>query len=485
MPLVGLSAVEDKALSSSKCNNEKGATRPIAGPIVRLILITALISITSVCFSAFARWNIAINGKVVHIALSSFLVGVYCGVYWYAWTRFRAARELRWALIAAAFAILFVIESAQIALAAGLWARYALVLQTKGVVLPTVSAGLLLAIAGRTDRLVRRPRIHLGLDQFINLICVTAAVYFLWVHSLGVAHTIWHYGLALNDSTDGLLNDLLNSLGLISVILVFTAAVISNAQKDSRKEEHQRWFLAYWCMLAGVSAVYLGISCNRYDTNWWVSTIISGIAGVFLLVSLNSENGQAYGEVQEKIGELQILHALSWKLVGTGTMETLTEAFALALAENLRADIVSVFLKDSDTTNALKLYAAAGLIHQDMQGVGKVYSLEPGNRRGFHDGHTSRAFQDLKVVVVEDIYADVEFLPWQVLAHNMGKVVSVPIVSSGEALGVYNLYITTNDTITPERIRLYETIAAAAGAAIQHVMIRQTTSCISEIKDAA
>jgi GAF domain-containing protein len=201
-----------------------------------------------------------------------------------------------------------------------------------------------------------------------------------------------------------------------------------------------------------------------------------------LLIGMNRENGRLCTRAQDKMGELEAMYVVSWELIGRGTMEGLAQGFADALTEHLQASHSAVFLYEQDQ-DSLRLAAVSG---EDMPfASGKAYPIAQERRPGFHSGHTAKAFRENRVVVVPSIFADVEFLPWQLLAKHEGMIVSVPMSDVEGTLGVYNLFFPGQEKIPEEKLRLYQTIAASAGAAIRHAQTKQVSDPLPEAQHAA
>ena len=268
-----------------------------------------------------------------------------------------------------------------------------------------------------------------------------------------------------------MLNGILFGLGTALLVTTFSS-VRHNASRFLKTKDPLSLLIARWCVPAGISGLFYAVShTGVLQGCWWAINISSVCAGLVLIIGLNRENADVYEDVQDKINELEALHVVSWDLVGKGTPDGLVEALALALTEHIHAESAAVYLRDS-AGNGLRVAAIAGEGITESH-VGRVFLIEGDRRPGFHSGHTAKAFNECSVVVVESIFADVEFLSWQQLAKQEGIVVSVPIVESGETLGVFNLHFSLLEALSGDKIRLLETIAASAGAAIRHMQLTQ------------
>jgi GAF domain-containing protein len=157
-------------------------------------------------------------------------------------------------------------------------------------------------------------------------------------------------------------------------------------------------------------------------------------------------------------------------LVGTSTIDEITSGLARAVSDSFGATAAAVYLASGEESQ-LVISATHGM-DEDTVFPGKICSLKPAHRPGFHNGHTSRAYVSGEVQVVPELFSDVEFLPWRMVAQNEGIVVSVPIPYQGETLGVMNIFVAGVKSIPDSRIRLLEATAAAVSPAIENARLR-------------
>jgi GAF domain-containing protein len=74
-------------------------------------------------------------------------------------------------------------------------------------------------------------------------------------------------------------------------------------------------------------------------------------------------------------------------------------------------------------------------------------------------------------VAVDDVYTDVEFIPWRLLSEHDGYSISVPLVYNDTGLGVLNLFFGRHVQLNDERLRLLQTMAATGATAIANALL--------------
>lgn len=72
---------------------------------------------------------------------------------------------------------------------------------------------------------------------------------------------------------------------------------------------------------------------------------------------------------------------------------------------------------------------------------------------------------------MDDVYTDVEFVPWRLMSKHDGYAVSVPLIYHDVALGVINLFFERHIPLNDERIRLFQTLASSAAVAIANAQL--------------
>ncbi len=246
------------------------------------------------------------------------------------------------------------------------------------------------------------------------------------------------------------------------------------------REEHDEIVApaGYWAIAVFTGRV-LAIFCYlTHQSMWWQITGLE-LAGIgALLLGLGLANEQTHRQATEKMTELQSMQRVSWSLVGATNLEELTDALVRGMAENFGATAAAVYLA-GDTDEELVIAATAG-IDDPTVAVGKVCSMRPDRRRGFHSGHTARAFASGEIQLVTDIFSDVEFLPWRTVAQADGIVVSVPLPYRNRQIGVVALYLHGVENISDAQSDLLQSIAAAVSPSIENSRLRSALSQSTE-----
>ncbi len=130
-------------------------------------------------------------------------------------------------------------------------------------------------------------------------------------------------------------------------------------------------------------------------------------------------------------------------------------------------DFCSVLLPDPGGSQLL-IRGSYGLSPAYVQRVntGRPPSLAPGATA---EGPSSRAFRSQRPVVLVDICADPTCLEWEPAAAEQGyrAILALPLISSGDVLGVLSCYAAQPRTIPAEQVMLMETFANQAALAIE------------------
>jgi sugar diacid utilization regulator/GAF domain-containing protein len=130
-------------------------------------------------------------------------------------------------------------------------------------------------------------------------------------------------------------------------------------------------------------------------------------------------------------------------------------------------DFCSVLLPDPGG-NQLLIRGSYGLSPAYVEWVnsGRPPSLTPGATA---EGPSSRAFRSQRPVVLVDISADPTCLEWETAAVKEGyrAILALPLISSGDVLGVLSCYAARPRNIPAEQVVLMETFANQAALAIE------------------
>ena len=379
----------------------------------------------------------------------------------YAVVKWGERREIRWLMAAAAFAIIGSSAGVRIVntnfdLPDG-YDAFAQILNAVGIIS--------LACAGMANGRLSRKGFHVLLVAAIG----GAAAVIIFRHQIGsilvvAGYTSWAGSTALG-------------IGILGACML---VVLCHGRRYVVEGDRLAGLLVYWGVAAAVATAVGWLEPLSAGRIFWQPEALSTLASLLLIVGLGVENAMAQREAAERLEGLECLHAISWFLVGTGSLQSMLTAFAQALCERLEADFATIYLT-SDEQKVLTTFAVYGLEEPDRW-VGSTHNLQPQPRRGFHSGHTARAFASREIQVVSDIFSDVEFVPWQIVAERDGHVVSVPLLEGSGALGVVNLYFDSARPTSDGLLRLLQTIAAAATPAIKNAyLVEQQSYAESEV----
>lgn len=224
------------------------------------------------------------------------------------------------------------------------------------------------------------------------------------------------------------------------------------------------------CLLLAMSGQAAAlISEKPGDLAWWASYVFS-IGGLLVLtVALGGEFGVSYVDSRAKVEHLEAVHYISSRLNNTLDLRVVLLAFVSDTANLLGARFASIMLAD-DSGEALTTTATYGLPDMPLE-PRKPQPVEGKGRPAFYSGHTAKAFKQKRVCLVDDVYTDVEFIPWKLLSKYDGYTVSVPLIYHEIALGVMNLFFDKHIPMNAEKIKLFETLAAAAAVSIANAQM--------------
>lgn len=232
--------------------------------------------------------------------------------------------------------------------------------------------------------------------------------------------------------------------------------------------------LCYWSVATVMGSALAMAIWNESQAPWWQVQGLEFAGTAALLIGLSRVNERAHRESAVHMSDLEAMQKISWSLVGAPDLSELSRAFARAVAEGFGASCVAVYLQGNSSDEMV--VAATNGIDDPSVFVGKMCSLRPERRPGFHNGHTSRAYSSGEVQTVSETFSDVEFLPWQVVAREAGVVVSVPLPHADAVIGVVDIFVPGIQTIPTERVKLLEAVAAAVSPAIENARTRDESS---------
>jgi len=253
---------------------------------------------------------------------------------------------------------------------------------------------------------------------------------------------------------------------LISTLLGFT-------RRYMHEEDAYSSGVTRYLILATTAQFALTLSVRRSDLCWWLAQSLSAIGLLVLLTRLGEEFGRSYTDARARVEHLEAVHYASLRLSKTLDLRVVLLTLVSDTSTMLSARFASVMLADEEG-KTLTTAVTHGL-PENLIGPAKPQEVEGGGRPAFYSGHTARAFREKRICVVDDVYTDVEFIPWRVLAQYDGYTVSVPLVYQGFALGVLNLFFEKHVPLNDERLRLFQTLATSASIAIVNAQLYQSS----------
>ncbi len=333
-------------------------------------------------------------------------------------------------------------------------------------------AGLLLIIAAReTARDDRSTCRRFGLRMIwgsqIALILLAGSFVLLSrghlsTHLHLTATELWGAHLILSLIRSSLFVHVLDAATMLVGLVVFTQRYLGD--EDAFNDAIIR------CLVLALSSTTAQlVSRSEYDVTWWVSHVFGISALLVLLIELGREFGASYSDAQSRIDHLEAVYRVSSQLGTTLDLRVVLMVLASDIADMLQARFSSVMLVD-DSGEMLRTVATHGLPESPIK-RNEPQKIEGSGRPGFYSGHTARAFREKRICMADDVFTDVEFVPWKQLANCNGYAVSVPLVYQGVALGVLNLFFDSHVPVNAERMRLFEMLATAAAVAIANAQL--------------
>lgn len=258
-------------------------------------------------------------------------------------------------------------------------------------------------------------------------------------------------------------------LALVSLVLIGHALVVSH-RRYLATSDGLAGLVCYFHVALGVGLLFYVCCYDQFDRYYTMAQVAFNASWLALMVGNGIENAFAHKEAGERLEELETLHDVSWSLVGAGTLHELLNLFVNTLVNKLGARIAAVYLDGGDSV--LELAAVCG---SDEAKVGARYPLvSAGPYPGFHSGHTAKAFVSREVQVANDVFVDVELVPWRVVAADDGCAASIPLADHDLCLGVLSVYFSDASQLTTTRLRLLATIAAAATSAVEYALSKRS-----------
>lgn|GEM_PF-2500019 len=340
----------------------------------------------------------------------------------------------------------------------------------------------ILLIASALDRKVddlgevRRMGRRTVISSNILAICIAACLPLIAQWDVAVRSRLPEQMTAVRDFVIGIITN-----SEVHDLLLFSASFVALCALAASHSKREDWFtgsLTSFALFAVGAEIALFASGKTENVMWWAAHGLRIVGLLVLLVSLAREFGASYANAHARIAHMEAVHYMSSSLSNTLDLRVVLLTMVSDTARMLSAKYASVMLAD-EKGETLTTYAAHGLPELPLK-PREPQRVEGSGRPGFYSGHTARAFRERKVVVVDDVFADVEFIPWRVLAFSEGYAVSVPLVYQSVPIGVLNLFFDAHVPLNDEKIKLFYTIASAAAIAVANAQLYEK-SLVNEV----
>ncbi len=257
------------------------------------------------------------------------------------------------------------------------------------------------------------------------------------------------------------------AVGMISFFLLLIAFRVSY-RRAVWGQDRNSVIMYSFLVPCSLSLISRTASIVRFDAWWTTGHLMMIVAWFVFIVVAGLGNALVHKEARDRFAEMETMHKVSWSLVGATNTQKLPDRLVKMLAQELEAEIVSIYLSDN-TKQSLRLIAQYGP-DECLNRTGKIYPVFSTDRKtGFHSGHTAKAFISGEIQIADDVFIDVELVPWRMLAGHDGRAVSLPLIDKRETIGVLTLYFQERDQLTPQRLKLLTMIAAAVSPALGQV----------------
>jgi|GEM_PF-3565009 hypothetical protein len=430
--------------------------------VLRLVLWVGFLGTGAALSLVFPSLSSA--GHPTMIIFRSAIAAVYLSVFVHCLLRFANSRWASWLFYTAGFGFLAFFGAVRLVFEAGIltdpFFKESIGLFDAAV----LSLAVILLIAGAHSV---RARIH-GHKAGA------------WKNYLAGSLAILACALAARAGAGSVLNRLLISLDIQPVLAVYgvsvtALAVLMHRTCKLQASAHDEVIspISYWAAAMTVSVGLRMSAAGINQMDIWQANAVELAAAMSLILGLSLVNERAHRVAGEQMADLAAMQGISWSLVGSSDVNGLTNALAKALKDGFSARHVAVYLPGRD--DGEMVIAAVYGIEDESVAPGRICSLKPARRPGFHNGHTARAYISGESQVVSEVFSDVEFLSWRTVAREQGMVVSVALPYEDRIIGVINLFFAEVDRISESRIRLLESVAAAVSPAIVHAMEHAST----------
>lgn len=275
-----------------------------------------------------------------------------------------------------------------------------------------------------------------------------------------------------------------DSWAAFAAAVLYALAAVGSFRSSSGRGDRSDRILSVFCAVMVAGLVCRASATSIADALWFAGQIIMCCGWIVVAGAFMGYSALVNNELLDRLGELEALHELSWSLVGARDSDQFLHTLAETLKTKLHAEIVALYLGDP-SGERLCLAARSGG-GETYAVVGTEYPVVSKDRwPGFHSGHTADAFRAGEVRTADDVFIDVEFVPWRIIARSDGRAVSLPLIEQGNTIGVVNLYYSHYSQVTAQSMSLLQTIAAALGPAIGGVWRQRCDLQAGEVREAA
>jgi len=431
--------------------------------VLRLTIWVGFLSMGSVLSFVFPSLNYASRSTI--IIFHSAIAAVYLSVFVHCLLRFINSRWASWFFYTAGFGFLAIFGAVRLISDAGILTATIFNENTEIFDSGSLSIAAILLVAGAHSARARLHGYKVGVwkSYLAGVLAILACVF------------------AARAGAGSALNRLLASIDVQPVLAVcgvsMTAlALLTHRTCKLQASAHDEVVspISYWAAAMMVSVVLRVSSAGINQAEMWQANAVELAAATSLILGLSLLNERAHRIAGEQMADLAAMQNISWSLVGSSDVDGLTGALAKALKDGFSAGHVAVYLPSKRDDSEMIIAAVSG-VDDDRVFVGRVCSLKPARRPGFHNGHTARAYVSGETQVVSEVFSDVEFLSWRTVAREHGIVVSVPMPHEDRIIGVINIFFADVDKIAESRVRLLESVAAAVSPAIVHALEHSST----------
>ncbi len=185
-----------------------------------------------------------------------------------------------------------------------------------------------------------------------------------------------------------------------------------------------------------------------------LSTIANQVGGAI-------ENARLYEEMRRQALQLDTLSQVSETVASNRLIDDVLELIVTMTAEMMKSKICSLMLVD-EPSHELRIAAT--------QSLSKAYRRKPSLKIG--QSVSGRAVKEQRPIYVPDVTKEDDF-HYRDLAKREGlcSLLSVPMMSKDQVVGVLNVYTSTVHSFKAEEIKIIQAIANQAAVAIEHTRL--------------